>query len=78
MEPYQEILVEYFADLVLQNRPIDAQKIVEGQCFRAICKIRDILSDSTLEDDTCFLKIEEIVCTLEDIGLDAGGRHDFG
>ena len=41
-------------------------------------KIRDILADETLSDETCFRKIEAIVSLLEEAGISPGGRHDFG
>ena len=41
-------------------------------------KIKAIIEDDSLEDKECFYKIEEIVCTLEDIGCAGLGRHDFG
>ena len=53
-------------------------EVIEGECFRAIQKIKDILADDTLEDPECFYKIEEIICALEEIGSDGGNRHDFG
>lgn len=45
---------------------------------RALLRIRDILADDTLSDENCFHRIEAIVCLLEDLGIDCGGRHDFG
>lgn len=45
---------------------------------RALLRIRDILADDTLSDENCFQRIEAIVCPLEDLGIDCGGRHDFG
>ena len=53
-------------------------ELVEGECFQAIQKIQAILADDTLDDPDCFYKIEEIVCTLEQIGSNGGSRHDFG
>ncbi len=52
-------------------------ELAEMQCYNAILKIRDILADETLEDPGCFYQIEEIVRTLENLGLYCGGRHDF-
>ena len=41
-------------------------------------KIKNIIENDDLTDKECFERIEEIVCVLEDIGSDGGGRHDFG
>ena len=46
--------------------------------IRALRRIRDILADDALSDETCFARIEAIVSLLEDLGVDCGGRHDFG
>ena len=45
---------------------------------RALLRIRDILADDALSDETCFAKIEAIVSLLEELGVDCGSRHDFG
>lgn len=51
--------------------------IPEAFCRLALREIRGILMDGSLEDEACFYRIEEIVCALEKIGMDRGGRHDF-
>lgn len=56
----------------------DASAIVEGRCFQALQRIVEIIHDDTLCDCECFMKIEEIICSLEEIGVGCGGRHDFG
>ena len=38
----------------------------------------NILDDDSLDDATCFQKIEEIVCVFEEMGFNGGSRHDFG
>ena len=53
-------------------------EVIEGACYQALKKIKDILEDDTLDDPECFYKIEEIVCALEEIGSNGGNRHDFG
>ena len=52
-------------------------KIVEGKCYQALKKIKEILEDHTLEDEECFKQIEGVVCVLEELGSNAGDRHDF-
>lgn len=52
--------------------------LVSDAAGRALLRIRDILADDSLSDGTCFWKIEAIVSLLEELGVDCGGRHDFG
>ena len=51
--------------------------LVSDASSRALLKIRDILSDDTLDDPACCARIEAIVSLLEDLGIDCGERHDF-
>ena len=57
---------------------LDQMELLEPKCCRTIVKIKEILEDETLDDCACFWKIEEIICCMEDIGIDCGSRHDFG
>ena len=50
--------------------------IIESECYQALCKIKDIINSDDLDDKSCFLKIEEIICSLEDHGINCD-RHDF-
>ena len=81
MNLYQEILCNLLKSETLEiNFPnIPAMvNLVELKCYGALKKIKEILEDDSLSDKECFWKIEEIVCVLEDLGSDAGNRHDFG
>ena len=82
MELYKEILAHALsqqrAEIVFSNLHMDAAQIVELECYKALQKIKAIIEDDSLEDDTCFKKIEEIVCAFEQMGSSGGGRHDFG
>lgn len=40
-------------------------------------KIQAIIRDGNLDDDDCFMKIEEIICLFEENGCNCGVRHDF-
>lgn len=51
--------------------------LVSDAAGRALLRIRAILADETLSDENCFQKIEAIVNLLVDLGIYAGGRHDF-
>ena len=78
MELYTLILADYYAKYSGLESRIDSTAIVRDRCYQAICRIRQILADDMLEDVECFRQIEEILCTLEDLGIDGGTRHDFG
>lgn len=83
MELYQEILCHVLANEKVQvSFPelihTDVTKIVELECYKALCKIKAILENDALTDSECFQQIEEIVCTFEELGSNGGSRHDFG
>ena len=82
MEAYRDILAQTLgAEAVrgmVSDLPSEPEVLVEMKCFQAIRRIQEILQDETLNDRECFLRIEEIVCCLEDLGLSCGNRHDFG
>ena len=81
MKLYKDILTEILSREEVQisfpNLNIDAGKIVEMECYKALHRIREILDDHTLEDSECFNKIEEIVNVFEEMGSSGGCRHDF-
>lgn len=56
----------------------DLSKLVESTSYKALQKIKAIIKDDSLEDSECFMKIEQIICILEDMGISCGNRHDFG
>ena len=83
MELYQEILRHVLANEKVQvSFPelvnTDVTKIVELECYKALRKIKAILENDALTDSECFHQIEDIVCTLEELGSGGGSRHDFG
>ena len=82
MELYKEILAHALmygeVKISFSGKNGDISKIVEGECYKTLERIIAIIKDDTLEDNECFLKIEEIVCAFEKIGVDCGHRHDFG
>lgn len=53
-------------------------KVMESRCYQALTRIRDIIRNENLRDEECFMQIEEIIVTLEQLGSDGGIRHDFG
>lgn len=80
MDLYKEILAHALAygDVKVMFPALDPAQIVEGACYQALLKIKAIIEDDSLEDSECFIKIEEIICALEEIGSNGGSRHDFG
>lgn len=76
MELYQQILASCIGPVTIDTQT--AKEIVTGGSYKALEKIRAILADDALSDAECFRKIEAIVCVLEELGSDGGGRHDFG
>jgi len=81
MELWKEILAQSLAkeqmQIVFPNLKSDPAAIVEGECYRALARIKRILEDDSLPDTECFLKIEEIISVIESLGSNAGNRHDF-
>lgn len=82
MELCKEILIK-----LLENQNVqitfpafekEISKAIEKECYKMLNEIRDIVRDNSLNDEDCFLKIEEIVCLFEKNKIDSGIRHDFG
>ena len=82
MELYKEILSHALMcgqiQVSFSSQEPDISKIVEGECYKALQKIKAVIEDDNLEDESCFRKVEEIVCIFEEMGSSGGGRHDFG
>lgn len=82
MELYQQIFLKALdkmdRKLFVPGFTIDAEKIVQMECYKALQKIKEIIEDETLDDPECFIKIEEIISLLEEMGIPSGMRHDFG
>lgn len=82
MELYKEILVRILSgedtEIIFPNLHIDPTQIVELECYKVLQKIKVVIEDDSLEDESCFKKIEEIVRAFEEVGSTSGGRHDFG
>ena len=82
MELYKEILAQILSrqntEIIFPDLHLDATQIVELECYKVLRKIKAVIEDDSLEDESCFKKIEEIVCIFEEMGSSGGGRHDFG
>lgn len=82
MSLYTEIMAyalqQYDVYVSFPDQEIDLTKITTDLCYQAIQEIQCILKDDSLSDPECFAKIEAIIDTLEDRGIDCTPRHDFG
>ncbi|MBQ8583540.1 MAG: hypothetical protein IJ488_02900 [Clostridia bacterium] len=79
MELIKELLFDYFcSEKPDEGDILDLNNIVEKECYKALKAIKEIVGNDNLDDDDCFERIEQIVCVLEGMGIDCGGRHDFG
>lgn len=81
MELHEEILSKILLEQVSRGLATHCacfEKFVQNECYRALAEIKKIIEDDSIEDDECFMKIEEIVRVFESIGSDGGSRHDFG
>ena len=81
MDLYKEILIgilqrgEIEVNFSLQCS--DLAHAIESECYQTLQSIKAIIHDDTLTDRECFMKIEAIICALEEIGSNGGSRHDF-
>lgn len=80
MELYKELLLQILSEenMQISFNNLNANELLESVCYRTLCRIKEIIEDDTLDDPECFMKIEEIVCVLEEVGSSGGIRHDFG
>lgn len=82
MELYKEILAYALMygqiQISFSNKETDISQIVKGECYKTLQNIKAIIEDDSLEDKACFMKIEEIICALEEIGCRNISRHNFG
>lgn len=81
MNLYKDILAKMLENeeinICFPNLKINTEKIVTDACYQAILKIKEIMNDENIDDADCFMKIEGIINTLNDIGVYCGNRHDF-
>ena len=64
--------------MTFPNLTVNQTELPDSIAYRALRKIREIVRDDSLRDKECFQQIEEVICTLENIGSGGGSRHDFG
>ena len=57
---------------------LNPEDFVHDTAYQALIQIKLILEDDQLDDPECFWRIEQIVRVFEELGSNAGNRHDFG
>ncbi len=81
MNLYKEILSNILENeecrVVFPNLEGSFSELVEMKSYEMLKKIQAIIRDSDLDDNDCFMKIEEIICLFEQNGCNCGTRHDF-
>lgn len=79
MELYEEMLIKQILKRIQNNQAWDEQlfSIIESECYQTLQRIQEIVADDSLDDVSCFKKIEQIVCEFEALGSSGGSRHDF-
>ena len=70
--------MDYPAVVSFPGLNVNINELVEMKCYQTLQKIKAIVENDSFDDPECFMKIENIVCTLEGIGSDGGFRHDLG
>lgn len=82
---YYDSMVNGFFEKLLEKAGVSkeelngaAARLMDSAACRALEDIRTVLDDDSLDDPTCFRRIERIVEVYEDLGAGAGTRHDFG
>lgn len=80
MELCKDILVKLLSggqvEVVFKNADWNMVEVVDSICYQALSHIKTIIEDESLNDCECYLKIEEIIRTLEILGSNGGYRHD--
>ena len=80
MELIEELFVRFIKSehfSIELSKEFNFESIVEKECYKALNEIKEIIQNNDLEDAECFWRIEKIICLLESMGIDCGGRHDF-
>lgn len=64
MQLYQEILAAVLAkeevQIIFPNLNINLTEMIESESYQALQKIKAVITDDSLTDSECFMKIEEI------------------
>ncbi len=80
MELWRELLISGLQNESYKGNYISdktLKEIIESSCYKVLQQIKQVIDNDTLQDEECFVKIEEIRCVLEKNGI-LCDRHDFG
>lgn len=74
------VLIEAGADISIGGKASKeiVEDMVEMRCCELVKEIHAVLGDDTLDDPSCFQRVEKIVSLYERLGPGGGSRHDFG
>ena len=82
MQLYKEILTQILSNqeihITFPNLNINPTEIIQSESYQALQKIKAVITDDSLTDSECFMKIEEIINIFETLVSGGGTRHDFG
>lgn len=53
------------------------KEIIENRSYKVLLRLKETIEDASLTDESCFMKLEKILSTLEDNCIFCD-RHDFG
>ena len=80
MELWRELLI---SGLQNENYRLDGiddktlKEMVESRSYQVLLQIKQTVEEERLSDRDCFIKIEKIICALEENKIFCD-RHDFG
>ena len=80
MELWRELLINGLLNQNYEFKCINdniLKEILEIESYKVLYKIKQIIEDESLIDEDCFMRIEEIISTLEENNVFCN-RHDFG
>jgi len=72
-----KLLIDSGAQVTISGGGEMLERLMRERCCQALREIREVLDDGTLDDPSCFQRIEEIVEIYEKLGANGGSRHDF-
>ena len=80
MNFYQQIIKKVIETQTFDDAMVEtlAKELAQEAAFQALRDIREVLDDDSLDDASCFQRIEKIVTIFEALGPGGGTRHDFG
>lgn len=81
MDLYKELLIKALKDqeikVTLSSQSLNLENLVELKSYALLEEIKLIIQNEALNDNECFLKIEEIINLFQRNNIDTGLRHDF-